>query len=144
MAIHTQERFRVIVNNLNEVFKGIMTFQLAGSLARKPASFHDADIIVYPTLPSNDRTLEGFARGCRKAGVEVEEVDKDSRTPFPGRPQGQYRVQTKFPGGEVVDLFSQSLPQIDSEIYFLSSPCYAATPHRFQASSRAFVRKTRN
>jgi hypothetical protein len=105
LAIHTKERFQAIVNTLNELYKGAMVFQLAGSLANKPASFHDADIIVYPALPMSDGSLEAFARGCAKAGSEVVAIDKDSRTPFPGRPDGQWRVQIKFSGGELVDLF---------------------------------------
>ena len=60
---HTQERFRSIVNALNTAFAGTMTFQLVGSLAEKPASFHDADIVVY-NLPVNDATIKP-ARGVR-------------------------------------------------------------------------------
>jgi hypothetical protein len=103
--IHTQEQFRKIVEALNAIFAGNMTFQLAGSLADKPASFHDADIIVYPTLPVTDATLEAFARGCRHAGNEVLAIDKNSTTPFPGRPNGQDRIQVKFKTGQIVDMF---------------------------------------
>jgi hypothetical protein len=102
MVIHTKERFQFIVNTLNDLHRGAMTFQLAGSLADKPASFHDADIIVYPTLPVS---LEEFTKACVDGGSQVVAIDKDSRTPFPGRPDGQWRIQIKFPGGEVVDLF---------------------------------------
>ena len=105
MVIHEKERFQVIVNTLNELYKGLMIFQLAGSLAEKPASFHDADIIVHPTVPFDDQALKAFARACTKAGNQVVEIDKDSTTPFPGRPHGQYRVQVQFTGGEVVDMF---------------------------------------
>ena len=103
--IHTQEQFRRIVEALNTIFAGSMTFQLAGSLADKPASFHDADIIVYPSLPITDATLNAFAQGCRDAGNEVLAIDKTSKAPFPGRPQGQDRVQVKFKAGQVVDMF---------------------------------------
>ena len=103
--IHTQEQFRSIVDALNKIFAGNMTFQLAGSLAHKPASFHDADIIVYPSLPVTDVTLDAFARGCRAAGNEVLAIDKTSTTPFPGRPHGQDRIQVKFKTGQVVDMF---------------------------------------
>jgi hypothetical protein len=103
--IHTQDQFRKIVDALNTIFSGSMTFQLAGSLAHKPASFHDADIIVYPSLPVTDVTLEAFARGCRDAGNEVLAIDKTSTVPFPGRPHGQDRVQVKFQTGQIVDMF---------------------------------------
>ncbi|MFZ3343295.1 MAG: hypothetical protein WA213_20630, partial [Terriglobales bacterium] len=92
MVTHTQERFRSIMNALNTAFAGTMTFQLVGSLAEKPASFHDADIVVYPTLPVNDATIQAFARGCTKAGNQVMAIDKDYKGPFPGRPNGQWRV----------------------------------------------------
>jgi hypothetical protein len=103
MATHTQEQFQRIVDSLNQTSNGLMTFQLVGSLTEKPASYNDADIVVYPRL--GPFGFEGFLRGIRKSGAEVLEVDKDSVTPFPGRPNGQDRVQVKFTTGQVVDFF---------------------------------------
>ena len=100
--IHTQERFRTIVAALNTAFDGWMTFELGGSLVHQPAGQHDADIIVRPRLPI---PLKAFTAGCRDAGIEVVAVDTNSATPFPGRPEGQDRVQVKFLTGEVIDLF---------------------------------------
>jgi hypothetical protein len=102
MVIHTKQRFQTIVAGLNKAFEGFMVFQLAGSLADKSASQHDADIIVYPKLPFE---MEAFARGCKEGGVEIIAVDKTSTTPFPGRPEGQDRVQVKMSSGEIIDLF---------------------------------------
>jgi len=102
MVVHTKAQFESVVAGLNQVFDGLMTFQLAGSLSGKPASYHDADIIVYPKLPSGVR---GFLRGCKEAGIEILAVDATSATPFPGRPEGQDRIQIKFSAGYVVDLF---------------------------------------
>ena len=78
------------------------TFQLVGSLKEKPASYHDADIVVYPKLPGG---FDGFFRGCKDGGTEVVAIDTDSTTPFPGRPNGQDRVQLKFASGQLIDLF---------------------------------------
>ena len=103
MPTHTQEQFQRIVDALNQTFDGFMVFQLVGSLKEKPASYNDADIVVYPTL--GPFGFEGFLRGCRRSGVEIVEVDKTSLTPFPGRPDGQDRVQVKFTTGQVVDFF---------------------------------------
>jgi hypothetical protein len=106
VATHTSEQFIRIVDALNKMFDGWLTFQLVGSLKEKPASYHDADIVVYP-LPNMPPgiDLQGFIRGCKKAGVEIMQIDRDSRTPFPGRPDGQDRIQLKFTTGQVVDLF---------------------------------------
>jgi hypothetical protein len=43
----------------------------------------------------------GFAAG----GTEIVAVDTNSTTPFPGRPNGQDRIQIKMQTGEVIDLF---------------------------------------
>jgi hypothetical protein len=106
MATHTNEQFTRIVDMLNLMFKDKMTFQLVGSLAEKPASYHDADIVVYPqpAFPPGI-ALEGFIRGCEKSGAEILKVDTDSTDPFPGRPDGQDRIQLRFTTGQVVDLF---------------------------------------
>ena len=45
---------------LNKAFDGFMIFQLAGSLTDKPASQHDADIIVYPKFPFD---MKAFSKG---------------------------------------------------------------------------------
>jgi len=102
MVIDTSERFKAIVAGLNQAFEGFMVFQLAGSLAANQASPHDADIIVYPKLPID---MKAFSRGCKDSGIEIVEVDKTSTTPFPGRPEGQDRIQVKISSGEVIDLF---------------------------------------
>jgi hypothetical protein len=102
MAIHTSQRFKTVVVGLNQAFDGFLVFQLAGSLAEKPASQHDADIIVYPKLPFG---MGAFSQGCKNGGMEIVAVDKTSTTPFPGRPQGQERIQVKISSGEVIDLF---------------------------------------
>ncbi|HTC95125.1 MAG TPA: hypothetical protein VK699_16895 [Terriglobales bacterium] len=102
MVIHTKERFQIIVAALNQQFDGFMVFQLAGSLADKPASYHDADIIVHPRILFD---MDAFSKGCKLAGMEIVEVDKTSATPFPGRPEGQDRIKLKFGSGEVIDLF---------------------------------------
>jgi hypothetical protein len=102
MVIHTRERFTTIVAGLNQAFDGFMIFQLAGSLADKPASQHDADIIVYPRLPFE---MNAFSKGCTDSGMQIVAVDTTSTTPFPGRPEGQDRIQVKMSSGEVIDLF---------------------------------------
>jgi|HubBroStandDraft_6_1064221.scaffolds.fasta_scaffold94957_2 hypothetical protein len=102
MVIHTSERFKGVVAWLNNAFDGLMVFQLVGSLAEKPASFHDADIIVYPKFPFD---LKAFSRGCEAGGVQIVALDGASTTPFPGRPEGQDRIQLKVASGEVIDLF---------------------------------------
>lgn len=102
MATHTQEQFQKIVDALNLIFGTYFTFQLVGSLKEKPASYHDADIVVYPKLPGG---FDGFIRGCKAGGTEVVAIDTTSSTPFPGRPNGQDRVQLKFSSGQLIDLF---------------------------------------
>jgi len=102
MATHTSERFQAIVAGLNQAFDGFMVFRLVGSLAEKPASQHDADVIVDPKVPVD---LKEFSRGCKDAGIQVLAIDKTSTTPFPGRPNGQERIQIKFVTGEEIDLF---------------------------------------
>ncbi len=84
MATHTHEQFQKIVDVLNMQFKGKMSFQLVGSLSQKPATYHDADIVVFPPpgFPGGI-ALEGFAKGCQKSGAQIVEIDKDSTTPFP-------------------------------------------------------------
>lgn len=106
MPTHTQEQFTRIVDLLNMMFKDKLTFQLVGSLSEKPASYHDADIVVYPRpgMPAGIQ-LAGFIRACEKSGAEIIEVDRDSTTSFPGRPEGQDRIQLKFTTGQIVDLF---------------------------------------
>ena len=106
MATQTQEQFQKIVDILNMQWKGKMSFQLVGSLAQKPASYHDADIVVYPAsgLPGGI-AIEGFMKACQESGTRIVEVDRDSTAPFPGRPDGQDRIQLKFPTGQVIDLF---------------------------------------
>ncbi len=106
MPTHTNEQFTRIVDALNQTFGGYLTFQLVGSLKEKPASYHDADIVVYPLPifpPGID--LRGFARACKSVGIEVMEVDTDSTDPFPGRPEGQDRIKLKFTTGQIADLF---------------------------------------
>jgi hypothetical protein len=106
MAIHTQGQFQKIVDILNMQWKGKMSFQLVGKLSEKPASYNDADIVVTPApgLPGGIE-VEGFAKACRETGMEIIEVDRNSVTPFPGRPDGQDRIQLKFTTGQVIDLF---------------------------------------
>jgi hypothetical protein len=106
MADHTNEQFTRIVDILNLTFKDKMTFKLVGSLAEKPASYHDADIVVYPhpALPTGIK-LEGFIKACKKSGAEIIKVDTDSTEPFPGRPDGQDRIRLRFTTGQVADLF---------------------------------------
>lgn len=102
MMIHTSERFKAVVAALNNLFDGQMVFQLAGSLAEKPASFHDVDIIVYPKFPFD---LKAFSRGCEAGGMQIAATDGASTTPFPGRPEGQDRIQLRMVSGEMIDLF---------------------------------------
>jgi hypothetical protein len=102
MVIRTSERFNTVVAWLNSAFDGLMVFQLAGSLTEKPASFHDEDIIVYPKFPFD---LTAFSRGCEAGGIQIIAIDGTSTTPFPGRPEGQDRIQLKMGSGEVIDLF---------------------------------------
>lgn len=101
-AKHTRERFEFIVKTLNDGFKGSMVFELVGSLTQKGTSDHDADIVVHTTLPVPLSALKG---GFAKGGTEIVAVDRDSKTPFPGRPDGQDRIQIKMQSGEVIDLF---------------------------------------
>jgi hypothetical protein len=102
MVIHSSERFMVIVALLNQEFGRSMIFQLVGSLAQKPASYNDADIVVHPLLPLD---LEAFSQGCMGFGTEILETDTNSKTPFPGRPEGQDRIRLKVSSGDVIDLF---------------------------------------
>lgn len=106
MANHTQEQFQKIVDILNMQWKGKMSFQLVGSLAHKPTSYHDADIVVYPApgFPGGI-ALDGFVKGCEKSGARIVEVDRDSKDPFPGRPEGQDRIRVRFTTGQVIDFF---------------------------------------
>jgi hypothetical protein len=102
MATHTHEQFRAIVDALNKTYGEWYTFQLVGSVKEKAASDHDADIVVYPKLPGG---FGAFIRGCKDGGIEVVAVDTNSNDPYPGRPNGQDRVQLKFAGGQLLDLF---------------------------------------
>jgi hypothetical protein len=102
VVLHSRERFKTIVAGLNHAFDGFMVFQLAGSLANKPTSHHDADIIVYPKLPFD---MKAFSHGCKDGGMEILAVDTTSIAPFPGRPNGQDRIQVKISSGEIIDLF---------------------------------------
>ncbi len=106
MANHTQEQFQKIVDILNMQWKGKMSFQLVGSLTHKPESCRDADIVVYPApgLPGGI-ALEGFVKGCKESGARIVEVDRDSKDPFPGRPEGQDQIRTRFTTGQEIDLF---------------------------------------
>ena len=106
MAGHTSKQFTRIVDILNLMWKDKMTFQLVGSLAEKPSSDHDADIVVYPhpALPSGIDPV-GFMNGCKSSGAGIVEIDRNSTTPFPGRPDGQDRIRLRFPTGQLVDLF---------------------------------------
>ncbi|MDE3188400.1 MAG: hypothetical protein KGM96_12880 [Acidobacteriota bacterium] len=105
MATHRREQFQQIVDILNMLWKGKMSFQLVGSLSQK-SNGNDADIVVTPPpgFPGGIE-VEGFVRACRETGIEIVEVDRDSKDPQPGRPDGQDRIQLKFPGGQVIDLF---------------------------------------
>jgi len=100
---HTQEQFKKIVDALNAAFDGKgMLFELGGSLAHKEASDHDADIVVHTKWPVVLSALKaGFATG----GTEIVAVDTTSTTPFPGRPNGQERIQVKMSNEMVIDLF---------------------------------------
>jgi hypothetical protein len=49
--------------------------------------------------------LDGFIKACQQTGAEIVEVDTNSTIPFPGRPDGQDRIQLKFTTGQIVDLF---------------------------------------
>ncbi|MGA2877049.1 MAG: hypothetical protein ABSE82_16150 [Nitrososphaerales archaeon] len=102
MATHTQVQFQAIVDALNKEFGEWYTFQLVGSLKEKPASSHDADIVVYPKLPGG---FDAFLSGCKAGGTEVVEIDRNSSTPFPGRPKGQDKVKLKFASGQILELF---------------------------------------
>jgi hypothetical protein len=102
MATHTHEQFQAIVDGLNKASGDWFTFQLVGSLKEKPASYHDADIVVYPKMPGG---FDAFIRGCKNVGIEVIAIDTDSKDSFPGRPNGQDRIQLKFTSGQVLDLF---------------------------------------
>jgi hypothetical protein len=102
MVIHTSHRFKTSVAGLNQAFHGFMGFQLAGLLVEKPARQDDADIIVYPKLPSD---MKAFSNGREDGGMEILAVDKTSTTPFPGRPEGQDRIQVKLSSSEAIDLF---------------------------------------
>lgn len=62
----------------------------------------DADIIVHPRLAF---PLKAFADGCKSGGMEILAIDLESTAPFPGRPQGQDRLQVKCVSGEIIDLF---------------------------------------
>jgi hypothetical protein len=103
---HTREQFTAIVETLNQFWTDKMTFELVGSLTEKSESDHDADIAVYPLpgLPPGI-PVEGFINGCRKSGAEVVEVDRESKGPFPGRPDGQDRIRVRFTTGQVIDFF---------------------------------------
>lgn len=102
VVTQTHQQFQTIVDALNKTFGDWFTFQLVGSLTEKPASYHDADIVVYPKLAGG---FDGFIRGCKAGGTEVVAIDTDSKDPFPGRPSGQDRVQLKFDSGQLIDLF---------------------------------------
>jgi hypothetical protein len=105
MANHTQEQFQKIVDILNMQWKGKMSFQLVGSLSQKLAG-NDADIVVTPApgLPAGIE-VEGFAKACRETGMEIIEVDRNSVTPFLGRPDGQDRIRLRMTTGQEIDLF---------------------------------------
>ncbi len=97
---HPTELFKTIVAILNCQFQGAMKFELVGSLAWKPASKHDADIVVHASVPVH---LSALAAGLR--GGKIVEVDRNSTTPFPGRPKGQDRVRLSWEQGLALDLF---------------------------------------
>jgi hypothetical protein len=106
VANHTQEQFTKIVDILNMQWKGRMSFQLVGSLSEKPSSYNDADIVVYPApgMPGGI-AVEGFMKGCQQSGAQIVEVDRDSTTPFPGRPEGQDRIKIRTTTDHEIDLF---------------------------------------
>ncbi len=110
--IHTKQEFQRIVYALNQIYKGWIRFQLVGSLVNRPASFHDADIVVYPRFRFD---LETFAKGCVNGGLRVEEIDRTSEEPFPGRPQGQDRVRVRWPEGKVIDFFFPKVRPLPQE-----------------------------
>ena len=97
---HPAEFVRMMVAVLNGQFKGAMKFELVGSLSWRPFSDHDADIVVHSCIPVHLRAL---ARGFR--GGRIVEVDKNSTTSFPGRPDGQDRVRVAWEAGFALDLF---------------------------------------
>jgi hypothetical protein len=97
---HPAELFKIMVSMLNGQFRGIMRFELVGSLAGKAISDHDADIVVHTSIPIHLREL---ARGFRDG--RVVEVDRNSTTPFPGRDNGQDRVRIAWEQGLALDLF---------------------------------------
>jgi hypothetical protein len=106
MANHTHEQFQKIVDILNTQWKGKMSFQLVGSLSQKSVSANDADIVVTPApgLPGGI-ALEGFAKACQETGMQIVEVDRDSKDPYPGRPEGQDRIRLRATTGQEIDLF---------------------------------------
>ena len=57
-----------------------------------------------PGLPGGI-ALEGFVKGCKESGARILEVDRDSKDPFPGRPEGQDRIRIRFTTGQEIDLF---------------------------------------
>jgi hypothetical protein len=93
------------VDILNIQWKGKMSFQLVGSLSQKPAG-HDADIVVTPApgLPDGI-AIEGLMKACEKTGMQIVEVDRESKDPYPGRPEGQDRIRLKMTTGHEIDLF---------------------------------------
>jgi hypothetical protein len=100
--IHTSQQFRVIVAALNGALGRFMSFELTGSLTQRHFSQHDADIIVHPRVRFS---RSAFLAGCRNQGAEVLAVDATSAVRFPGRPQGQDRIQMRWPSGMVIDFF---------------------------------------
>jgi len=97
---HPAELFRMFVATLNAQFRGVMRFELVGSLVSKAASLHDADIIVHAPFPIR---LGALAAGFK--GGRIVEVDRNSTVPFPGRPKGQDRVRVAWGPGLSLDLF---------------------------------------
>ena len=97
---HPAELFRTLVAALNGQFKGAMKFELVGSLTGKAVSDHDADIVIHTCIPIH---LPDLARGFR--GGRIVEVDRNSTTSFPGRPDGQDRVCIAWEQGLALDLF---------------------------------------
>ena len=110
MADHTHEQFRRIVDILNLTWKDKMKFQLVGSLAEKPASYNDADIVVYPhpAMPPGI-ALEGFVKACKESGARIVAVDTDSTERFSGRPDGQDRIRLSVIN-HLKASFSEQLP----------------------------------